>query len=75
MTGVALALSAGTFLVIALSDLLPEVQVHRHDQIPLFLALVLGVGLMAAIALLEGHKHHEHPSGAGVKMRIFDAQE
>ena len=59
-TGIALALSAGTFLVIALSDLLPEVQVHRHDRIPLFLALVLGVGLMAVIALLEGHGHDHH---------------
>lgn len=36
ITGIALTLSTGTFLVIALSDLLPEVQVHRHDRIPLF---------------------------------------
>jgi zinc and cadmium transporter len=52
--GGALAFSAGTFLVIALSDLLPEVQFHRHDRMRLFLALVLGVGLMGGIALLEG---------------------
>jgi zinc and cadmium transporter len=62
LTGAALAFSAGTFLFIALSDLLPEVQFHRHDRIPLFLTLVLGVVLMGGIALLEGHDHggHEH---------------
>src|SRR5262249_17387896 len=43
LTGFALAFSAGTFLFIALSDLLPEVQFHRHDRIPLFLLLVAGV--------------------------------
>ncbi len=53
IVGGALAFSAGTFLVIALSDLLPEVQFHRHDRIPLFLALVLGVGFMGLIALFE----------------------
>jgi zinc and cadmium transporter len=64
MTGAALSFSAGTFLFIALSDLLPEVQFHRHDRIPLSLALVLGVVLMGFIALLEGHDHdhngHDH---------------
>jgi zinc and cadmium transporter len=60
VTGAALAFSAGTFLFIALSDLLPEVQFHRHDRVPLFLALVVGVALMGGIALLEGHRHGEH---------------
>jgi zinc and cadmium transporter len=64
LTGAALAFSAGTFLFIALSDLLPEVQFHRHDRIPLFLALVIGVVGMGGIALLEGHEHggDEHGS-------------
>jgi zinc and cadmium transporter len=53
LTGFALAFSAGTFIFIALSDLLPEVQFHRHDRVPLFLALVLGVLLMGGIAWLE----------------------
>jgi zinc and cadmium transporter len=60
LTGAALAFSAGTFLFIALSDLLPEVQFHRHDRIPLSLALILGVVLMGGIALLEGHDHEGH---------------
>ena len=43
----ALAFSAGTFLCIALSDLLPELQFHEHDRLPLSVALLGGVGLMA----------------------------
>lgn len=57
LTGAALAFSAGTFLFIALSDLLPEVQFHRHDRVLLFLSLVVGVLIMGGIALLEGHDH------------------
>jgi zinc and cadmium transporter len=60
LAGFALAFSAGTFLFIALSDLLPEVQFHRHDRVPLFLALILGVALMGGIAYLEPEEHDEH---------------
>jgi zinc and cadmium transporter len=63
LTGAALAFSAGTFLFIALSDLLPEVQFHRHDRVALSLALVLGVVLMGGIGLLEGHNHGGHHHG------------
>jgi zinc and cadmium transporter len=65
LTGAALAFSAGTFLFIALSDLLPEVQFHRHDRVPLFGALVAGVVLMGGIALLEGHDHDHEAKGNG----------
>jgi zinc and cadmium transporter len=69
LTGAALAFSAGTFLFIALSDLLPEVQFHRHDRVPLFAALVSGVVFMAAVAYLEdlggAHDHgDDHPAAA-----------
>jgi zinc and cadmium transporter len=62
LTGFALSFSAGTFLFIALSDLLPEVQFHRHDRVSLSLALIAGVLLMGGIGLLEGHDHggHDH---------------
>jgi len=63
LTGFALSFSAGTFLFIALSDLLPEVQFHRHDRVPLTLALVAGVLLMGGIGLLEGHDHGGHSHG------------
>jgi zinc and cadmium transporter len=60
LIGAALSFSAGTFLFIALSDLLPEVQFHRHDRIPLFLTLVAGIVFMGFIAYLEPHDEHDH---------------
>ena len=65
LIGAALSISAGTLLFIALSDLLPEVQFHRHDRLLLFSALLAGVVFMGGIALLEpddeGHENHEPP--------------
>ncbi len=52
-TAAALAFSAGTFLCIALSDLLPELQFHAHDRLSLSLALIAGFALMAAAAVGE----------------------
>jgi zinc and cadmium transporter len=51
LTAGALAFSAGTFLCIALSDLLPELQFHSHDRLKLSLALLAGVALMGITAL------------------------
>ena len=50
VTARALAFSAGTFLCISLSDLLPELQFHEHDRMKLSLALLAGLGLMAVTA-------------------------
>jgi zinc and cadmium transporter len=52
-TAVALSFSAGTFLCIALSDLLPELQFHSHDRLKLSLALLAGFSLMAIASVLE----------------------
>jgi zinc and cadmium transporter len=52
-TGGALAFSAGTFLCIALSDLLPELQFHSHDRLKLSIALLAGIALMAGTAAFE----------------------
>ncbi len=49
----ALSFSAGTFLCIALSDLLPELQFHSHDRLKLSVALLVGVVLMGATAILS----------------------
>ncbi len=51
--GGALAFSAGTFLSIALGDLMPELQFHRHDRVKLSAALLAGVAVMVASALVE----------------------
>ncbi len=62
ITAAALAFSAGTFLCIALSDLLPELQFHSHDRGKLSIALLAGLALMAAASFWEGdHHQHSHP--------------
>lgn len=59
--GYALAFSAGTFLCISASDLLPELQFHRHDRLLLSVALLAGLALAWAIGIVESHGHeHDH---------------
>lgn len=62
IVGMALAASAGVFLCIALADLLPEMEFHRHNRIQLTAALFAGIALGWAIHCLEpAHSHaHEH---------------
>ena len=73
LTGAAMAVAAGAFLCIALSDLLPELEFHAHDRFKLSAALLIGVGVAAAVEVLaHGHGHsvnaevgpaHVHPHG------------
>ncbi len=59
--GAALAFSAGTFLCIAASDLLPELQFHSHDRGKLSLALIAGLAFAALLGKIEGAGHgHDH---------------
>lgn len=68
LAGLLMAFSAGAFLCISLSDLLPEVQFHRHDRTKLSVALVLGIAVAYGVRLVEPqHAHviapamqHEH---------------
>ena len=60
MVGSALAFSAGVFICISLSDLLPEIQFHSHDRGKLTLALILGVITAYAIGLVEPSASHHH---------------
>ena len=56
--GTALAFSAGVFICISLSDLLPEMEFHAHNKVQLTVALALGIGLSWLLTLLEaGHLH------------------
>ena len=65
----ALAFSAGAFICIALSDLLPEVQFHSHDRVKLTLVFLAGLAVSYAIATgSPEHSHqisdtHSHSSG------------
>ena len=50
--GVTLAFSAGVFLCISLSDLLPEVQFHSHDRLSMSGMLLLGVAVAIALEMI-----------------------
>ncbi len=53
-----IAFSAGVFLCIALSDLLPEMEFHAHNRFRLTVALTAGVLLAYGITFLEpSHLH------------------
>ncbi len=66
VVGAALAFSAGTFICIALADLLPELQFHTHDRVKLSVALLLGIAVAYGIGLLEGENHGGIDAGAEV---------
>jgi zinc and cadmium transporter len=51
--GCALAFCAGTFLCIASSDLLPELQFHSHDRFKLSIALIAGLSVAVLIKHFE----------------------
>ena len=56
----ALAFSAGVFLCIALSDLLPEIHFHNHDRLKMTLALLVGIGIAMALNLVESPHVHRY---------------
>ncbi len=64
LAGWGLAFSAGVFLCISLSDLLPEMEFHSHSRGPLSIALMLGIAAAWAIGLAEG-KHAHLPVESG----------
>ncbi len=55
--GQALGFAAGAFICIATSDLLPELQFHRHDRASLSIALLAGIALAWSTVFLEGAGH------------------
>lgn len=61
--GAALAISAGVFLCISLSDLLPEIQFHHHDRLQLSLALLAGVLIAWGLLFIEPKHTHEQKPG------------
>ena len=74
----ALAFSAGTFLCISTSDLLPELQFHRHDRAALSAALILGLAVAWVIGIIEGQSHghgdHQHPPAAEAHEHEHDTE-
>jgi len=60
--GCSLAFCTGTFLCIAGSDLLPELQFHSHDRFKLSIALI--VGLMVAVVIKQLEAGEPEPPAA-----------
>jgi zinc and cadmium transporter len=56
LAGLLMAFSAGAFLCISLSDLLPEVQFHRHDRVQLSAALLLGIAAAYGVELWQSRQ-------------------
>jgi len=63
VVGYCLAFSAGTFLAVALTDLLPELHFHHHDRHKLSAALLAGLLIMWATSLLGHPAEHSHDEG------------
>jgi zinc and cadmium transporter len=61
LLGSALAFCAGTFLCIASSDLLPELQFHSHDRFKLSVALLAGLTVAVLIKQLETDHQEQAP--------------
>jgi len=55
-----LAFSAGLFLCIALSDLLPEIHFHDHDRFKMTVVLLAGVAVSLLIKEIEAGERHSH---------------
>jgi zinc and cadmium transporter len=53
LIGSMLAFSAGVFLCISLSDLLPEMEFHSHHRVRLSIALLLGIALAWGLQWIE----------------------
>jgi zinc and cadmium transporter len=62
--GCSLAFCAGTFLCIASSDLLPELQFHSHDRFKLSFALLAGLTVAVLIKQLEAATDQSPPPAA-----------
>jgi zinc and cadmium transporter len=73
--GCALAFAAGTFLCIAASDLLPELQFHSHDRVKLSVALISGLALAIAIGAFENSGHDGKAPQNGAAPRSQETHE
>ena len=75
--------TAGCFLTIALSDILPELTFHSHDRLKLTAALIAGMLLGMTLQSLEpdhnhghnhGHNHSEHNHSEHQHSNVIPAQ-
>lgn len=74
IVGMALAASAGVFLCIALADLLPEMEFHRHNRVRLTAALIAGITLGWAIRFLDPAHTHSHTNHESTQVTVRTAE-
>jgi zinc and cadmium transporter len=74
LLGCALAFCAGTFLCIASSDLLPELQFHSHDRFKLSVALLAGLAVAVLIKHFEANQNEQMlaPAANAMKQLQFE---
>ena len=68
--GCSLAFCSGTFLCIASSDLLPELQFHSHDRFKLSVALIAGLSVAVLIKHFETVSDGSEPTPAAVTQTV-----
>ena len=73
IVGCALAFAAGAFLCISLGDLLPEMEFHTHNRLPLSMALIAGIALAWGIRYLEPEHLHSRETSES-SLREFEEQ-
>lgn len=71
----ALGFAVGMFLCVALCDLLPELQFHRHDRVLLSCALVLGLAVAWVATQFHDHSHGHDHAPAAVHIHEHDVHE
>ena len=70
LLGWTLGISAGCFLTIALSDILPELTFHSHDRLKLTVALIIGIVLGFILQTAEpSHDHHSPQQVSTISLR------
>ena len=57
VSGIPLAFAAGTFMYVALCDMLPESFHRKKQDVRSFLLIILGIVLIAVIGILFPHAH------------------
>ena len=57
VVGLPLAFSAGTFMYVAMCDMLPEAFHRKNQDLKSFIFLSIGIIIAAAVFLLIGHGH------------------
>jgi zinc and cadmium transporter len=72
--GCALGFCAGTFLCIASSDLLPELQFHSHDRFKLSIALIAGLAVAVLIKQFEEDQTAQTPGTRATVTESLNAE-